>query len=203
MSMSQTETEQVLSLPMAAFKQENETIRQAFESEGRKLLAFIRRRIASERDAEDILQDVFFQFTAAMRDNPVDKAASWLFKAAGNKIIDWYRKKKPLSLESLNSTLSGDDDTGAGIEDLAFIDTEAPEIMFTREEFWQILEEILEELPEEQRDVFIMHEIEGRSFNEISELTGIGINTLISRKRYAVLELRRGLRDLYDDMFEN
>lgn len=204
MSMSQPETEQALSFQLSGINKDNESIRQTFESEGRKLLAFIRKRIASERDAEDILQDVFYQFTAAMRDDPIEKAASWLFKAAGNKVIDWYRKKKPLSLESLNSPVNDEEIVpGAGLEDIAFEDTSAPDIMFTREEFWPLLEEVLEELPEEQREVFIMNEIEGKSFREISEATGTGINTLLSRKRYAVLELRRRLRDLYDDMLEN
>jgi RNA polymerase sigma factor (sigma-70 family) len=202
--MPQTETGQVLSLELSGIQKQNESIGRIAESQGRKLLAFIRSRISSERDAEDILQDVLYQFTAAMREDPIDKAASWLFKAAGNRIIDWYRKKKHLSLESLNTKTEDEEDYAvAGLEDLAFDDTETPDILFTRGEFWPVVEEILEDLPDEQRDVFIMNEIEGKTFREISETTGEGVNTLISRKRYAVLELRKRLKDLYDDMLDN
>jgi RNA polymerase sigma factor (sigma-70 family) len=186
---------------LASVNRQNETIREIVEREWKKLNNFIRRRVSSEADAEDILQEVLYQFTAAMREDPIEKAASWLFKTAGNKIIDWYRKIKPASLDRLNE-FSGDefDSPSLPLEDAAFEDTNSAEILFQRSEFWPMLEEILGELPENQREAFIMHELEQKSFREISEITGAGINTLISRKRYAVLHLQKRLEDLYEDL---
>lgn len=195
------EMEQIQAIQLASVNRQNETIREIVEREWNKLNNFIRRRVSSEADAEDILQEVLYQFTAAMREDPIEKAASWLFKTAGNKIIDWYRKIKPASLERLNE-FSGDefDSPSLRLEDAAFEDTNSAEILFQRSEFWPMLEEILDELPENQREAFIMHELEQKSFKEISEITGAGINTLISRKRYAVLHLQKRLEDLYEDL---
>lgn len=192
--------EQIQAIQLASLKGQNETIREAVEREWKKLSNFIRRRVSNEADAEDILQDVFYQFTAAMREDPIEKTASWLFTAAGNKIIDWYRKIKPLSLDRLNQ-MTGDEieNPAYGIEDLEFGNILSPEAMSARNEFWPMLEEILDELPDLQREAFIMHELEKKSFKEISELTGAGVNTLISRKRYAVMYLKERLEDLYED----
>ena len=182
-------------------QKQNSRLSEVIKSESPRLLGFIKRRVAAESDAEDILQDVFYQFTRAMRQDPIEKAASWLFKAASNKIIDWYRKIKPSSLDKLNENVFDDDSNNSyNFEDLAFDDTQSQDIAYNRNEFWPMLEELLNNLPEKQREVFIMYELEGKSFKEISEITGTGVNTLLSRKRYAERYLREELRELYEEI---
>ncbi len=182
-------------------EKQNSRLKEVIEKESPRLLGFIKRRVAVESDAEDILQDVFYQFTKTMREDPIEKAASWLFKAASNKIIDWYRKIKPVSLDKMNEHTFDDElNTSYRMEDSHFKDTQSQDILFNRQEFWPMLEELLNNLPEKQREVFIMHELEGKSFREISEITGTGINTLLSRKRYAELYLREELQELYDEI---
>lgn len=178
----------------------NNEVKEVFETERKRLFNFIRSKISSVEDAEDILQGVFFQFVSSMRLEPIEKAASWLFRASSNKIIDWYRKIKPQRMEEMNFS----DDEGSFLK---FEDTLEAEFnsddSLRRSVFWDMLEEALNELPEEQRDAFIMNEIDGMSFREISEITGEAVKTLISRKRYAVLFLRERFRELYDDLLEN
>ncbi len=182
-------------------ERENSVLKEVIEKETPRLLGFIKRRVSAESDAEDILQDVFFQFTKAMREDPIEKTASWLFRAASNKIIDWYRKIKPVSLDKMNESVFDDSENNSfRYEDAGFEDTQSADILYTRQEFWPMLEELLNNLPEKQREVFIMHELEGKSFKEISEITGTGINTLLSRKRYAELYLREELKELYDEI---
>ncbi len=182
-------------------EKQNSRLKEVIEKESPRLLGFIKRRVAVESDAEDILQDVFYQFTKTMREDPIEKAASWLFKAASNKIIDWYRKIKPVSLDKMNERTFDDEmNTSYRIEDSNFKDTQSQDVLYNRQEFWPMLEELLNNLPEKQREVFIMHELEGKSFREISEITGTGINTLLSRKRYAELYLREELQELYDEI---
>ncbi len=182
-------------------EKQNSRLKEVIEKESPRLLGFIKRRVAVESDAEDILQDVFYQFTKTMREDPIEKAASWLFKAASNKIIDWYRKIKPVSLDKMNERTFDDEmNTSYKIEDSHFKDTQSQDVLYNRQEFWPMLEELLNNLPEKQREVFIMHELEGKSFREISEITGTGINTLLSRKRYAELYLREELQELYDEI---
>lgn len=182
-------------------EQQNSRLKEVIEKESPRLLGFIRRRVAVESDAEDILQDVFYQFTKTMREDPIEKTASWLFKAASNKIIDWYRKIKPVSLDKLNESVFDDETNNSfRLEDLSFNDTQNQDVEYHRQEFWPMLEELLNNLPEKQREVFIMHEFEGKSFREISEITGVGINTLLSRKRYAEIYLREELKELYDEI---
>ena len=144
----------------------------------KRLFSFIRSRVNSEEDAEDILQDVFFQFVGNA--DPVTELSGWLFRVARNKITDNYRKKRPELIDDIEFE-----------NELA--NKENPEIIFQREMFWEHLDEVLKELPEEQREVFILHELDGIPFKEIAEITGVPVNTLISRKRYAVLELRKKL----------
>jgi RNA polymerase sigma factor (sigma-70 family) len=172
-------------------------IAQAASDERRRLFAFIRRRVGSDSQAEDILQDVFYQLlTSYSVTEPLEQMTGWLFTVARNKIIDWYRKRRPGD-RSLEETI------GSGPLTLAEAlpaDTEGPDAGFDREIVAEELTEALEELPEKQRQVFVMHEIEGRSFNEIREITGDPLNTLLSRKRYAVLFLRRRLEDLYREI---
>jgi RNA polymerase sigma factor (sigma-70 family) len=185
-------------------EKQNSLVKEVIEKESPRLLGFIKRRVAVESDAEDILQDVFYQFTKTMREDPIERAASWLFKAASNKIIDWYRKIKPVSLDKMNESVFDDDvNNSFRFEDRVFEDTQSQDVLYSRQEFWPMIEELLNKLPEKQREVFIMHEFEGKSFREISELTGVGINTLLSRKRYAELYLREELKELYDEITSN
>ena len=182
-------------------EKENSLLKEVIEREAPRLLGFIKRRVAVESDAEDILQDVFYQFTKSMREDPIEKTASWLFRAASNKIIDWYRKIKPVSLDKMNESVFDDSENNSyRLEDGRYEDTQSADVLYHRQEFWPMLEELLNNLPDKQREVFIMHELEGKSFKEISEITGTGINTLLSRKRYAELYLREELKELYDEI---
>jgi RNA polymerase sigma factor (sigma-70 family) len=172
--------------------------------EKKRLFDHIRRKVATDVDAEDILQDVFFQFYDNDRSESIQSVGAWLFRVAENKIIDWYRKKKTLSLESLKvskENCTEDDEHALSLVDVLFDPTEKPDELYIRSQVWPMLADVLDELPEEQKEVFIMNELEEKSFKEISEITKIPINTLISRKRYAVLYLRSRLKDLYDDFF--
>jgi len=166
-------------------------------SERKRLLDFIRKRVRNQSDAEDILQDVFYQLvTNYSVTDPIEKLTAWLFTVARNKIIDWYRKRRPESLPSD----PGDLDSPLNLEEVLFDPKQNPDRVYARSLVWSELSEALDELPDEQRDVFVMHELEGRSFKEIAELTGEPINTLLSRKRYAVLFLREQLQELYNEM---
>ena len=184
---------------------QNQQIQETVRRERQRLLAFIRQRIPRQDDAEDILQDVFFEFTEMYRlMKPVEKIASWLFTVARNKITDRYRKKKPLLLEDVFSFNSSGEDEPYLIDDLlpaANIHTADVEMM--RETIMDALTEALDELPAEQREVFIAHELEDKSFKEIAAETGVTINTLLSRKRYAVLFLRERLKSIYEDLVNN
>ena len=172
-------------------------IAQAVAGERRRLFAFIRRRVASDSQAEDILQDVFYQLLTSYNvTEPLEQMTGWLFIVARNKIIDWYRKRRPGD-RALDEVLDGGPVTLAEVLPSA---AEGPDSGYDREVIAEELTEALEELPEKQRQVFIMHEIEGKSFNEIREATGDPLNTLLSRKRYAVQFLRRRLEELYREM---
>lgn len=162
-----------------------------------RLLEFIRRRVRTDEDAEDILQDVFMQLVANWSvTEPIDKLAAWLFTVARNRITDWYRKKRhaPMPRDP------NDDLLPLNLEDVLPDPAGTPENELVRSLIRDALEEALEEMPQKQRDVFVWHELEGRPFKEIAALTGEPVNTLISRKRYAVLFLRERLQDAYDDI---
>ncbi len=176
------------------------TVQQAIEQYGKKLFDFIRFRVTNTEDAEDILQDVYFQFTKAL-DNPepIEKISSWLFTAARNRIIDIYRKKKPDSFSSLLPSTTDDDDYLIEPQDFLLHDSNTPEEALTRKLFWQMLDEGLSTLPEEQRMVFEMHELQGMSFNDIAEVTGESVKTLLSRKHYAVKKLRSHFNEFYNE----
>jgi len=181
---------------------QNDSIRLTVERERKRLLDFIRKRVPTQEDAEDILQDVFFELTNTYRlMKPVEQVASWLFTVARNKITDRYRKKKPTSLEDHFAVRAGDDGDRLDISDFLPSNSNSPETEMMREAISDGLMAALEQLPAEQREVFIMHEIEDKSFQEISEITGANVNTLLSRKRYAVLFLREQLQSLYNDLF--
>ena len=168
---------------------------------GQRLFGFIRKRVNTEEDAEDILQDVWYQLTTTVDTEPIEQISGWLFAVARNKIIDRYRRRQPASLESL---LPETDEPGAA--DLAGIlldNSNNPETANLRALFWKTLQEALDELPEEQRTVFIQNELEGIPFKDIAAVTGEKVNTLISRKRYAVLFLRERLLTLYHEITEH
>lgn len=150
------------------------------------------------------MQDVLYQFFNTTRTEAIENTTAWLYRVAGNKIIDWYRKRKTLSLEQINSmhNESDEDNIPLHLEDMLFDPKENPDVLYLRSTVWPLLADTLDELPEEQKEVFVMNELEGKSFKEISELTGISINTLLSRKRYAMLYLREQLADLYEEFFD-
>ena len=172
---------------------------------GKRLLSFIRRRVDNEADAEDILQDIWQQLTLTVDTEPVEQLSGWLFKVARNKIIDRSRKKKPESLEGLLDIFTGDGESEAAPDftDILLDDSENPETAHLRSLFWKTLREALDELPQEQRDVFVWNELDDLSFKEIAARTGENVNTLISRKRYAVLHLRQRLLELYQEIIEH
>jgi RNA polymerase sigma factor (sigma-70 family) len=164
-----------------------------------RLRSFVRRRVADAAAAEDILQDVFFELVESYRlPRPVEEVGAWLFRVARNRITDFYRKKRPESLEDL-AQAAADEPDAAGIEDLLPSPEAGPEAAYALGVLLEELDLALNELPAEQREVFIEHEIEGHPFNEIAARTGVGINTLLSRKRYAVLYLRGRLREIHDE----
>jgi RNA polymerase sigma factor (sigma-70 family) len=165
---------------------------------GKRLFGFIRQRVNNEADAEDILQDVWYQLTATVDTEPIEQVSSWLFTVARNKIIDRYRKKKPESLEDALTFESEDGEVS--FKEILLADNNNPESEHLRNMFWKELQDALEELPEEQRDVFVWNELEDVPFKEIAERTGVQVNTLISRKRYAVLHLRERLQTLYNEI---
>jgi RNA polymerase sigma factor (sigma-70 family) len=181
--------------------QQNELIRDTVKKERGRLLDFIRKRVSSEEDAEDILQDVFYELIETYRlMKPVEKVASWMFTVARNKITDRYRKKKTLSLENQLGFSSEEEGERLNFEELLEDYSESADSELIRNIIIEALEEALEDLPAEQRNVFILHEVEDRSFQEISEQTGVSINTLLSRKRYAVLYLRKKLKSVYEEI---
>ena len=169
---------------------------------GKRLLSFIRRRVDNEADAEDILQDIWQQLTITVDTEPIEQLSGWLFKVARNKIIDRARKKKPESLESLLDIFAGENETEPDFTGILLDDSENPENAYLRELFWKTLHAALDELPREQREVFVWNELEDLSFKEIAARTGEKVNTLISRKRYAVLHLRERLLELYHEIIE-
>jgi RNA polymerase sigma factor (sigma-70 family) len=174
----------------------------AFRSERKRLFDFIRRRVRTEADAEDILADVFYQMIASYSvTEPIEKMTSWLLTVVRNKIIDWYRKRKPESLRQRADESALPQNLPLNLEDILFDPGQNPDVLYARSLVWTELADALEDLPDEQRDVFVMHELEGKSFKEIAELTGEPVKTLLSRKRYAVLYLREALQELYDDFY--
>jgi RNA polymerase sigma factor (sigma-70 family) len=170
-------------------------ISEAVEQQRGRLRNFIRSRVPDPSDAEDILQDVFYELVAAYRlAKPIEQLGAWLFRVARNRIIDRFRKQKSETVK-LRSTADGEDTLS--LEEVLPSPDEGPDGVFARGVLIEELEDALAELPPEQREVFIANEVEGRTFTEIAAETGTKINTLLSRKRYAVLHLRRRLREIY------
>lgn len=190
---------EVLTVQMTAHQ--NEEINKTVQRERGRLLRFIRERVNNDEEAEDILQDVFYQLVESYRlMKPVEQLTAWLFTVARNKITDRYRKKKP---ERLDSISVGFEDEGERLflaDLLSGKEADGSDKMMN-ELLMETLADALDELPVEQREVFIQHELEDKSFKEIAEEKQVTINTLISRKRYAVLFLRERLRSIYNEMF--
>ena len=178
--------------------EQDQRITETIARERGRLWNFIRRRINDEGEAEDILQEVFYELVEAYRlMKPVEQVGAWLFRVARNRITDLFRKKKP---EPLSQSLRTDEnDEPLFLEDLLPSKDAGPDAVFARGLLIEELEAALDELPEEQREVFIAHEIEGRSFKELANETGLSVNTLLSRKHYAVLHLRQRLQAIYDE----
>jgi RNA polymerase sigma factor (sigma-70 family) len=178
--------------------EQNEAIARTVEEQRPRLRSFIRRRVADAGDAEDILQDVFYELVAAVRmAQRIEQVGAWLFRVARNRIIDRSRKKRPDLFGDV--AVRSEEDDAPSFEDLLPSADAGPEAAYARGVLIGELEDALGELPDEQRAVFVAHEIEGRSFKELAEETGLSINTLLSRKRYAVMHLRERLRAIYDE----
>jgi len=164
-----------------------------------RLRNFIRRRVPDRRDAEDVLQDVFSELVEAYRlMKPIEHVGAWLFRVARNRIADLFRKRKPEALSGQQVFVS--DEETLSLEDLLPSRDAGPEEIYARSLLLEEFEDALDELPEEQREVFIEHEIEGRSFKELAARAGLGVNTLLSRKHYAIVHLRRRLRNIYEEL---
>jgi RNA polymerase sigma factor (sigma-70 family) len=182
--------------PMAL--EQDQRISEVVKREQSRLRNFIRRRVPDPRDAEDILQDVFYALVEANRLlMPIEHVTGWLFRVARNRITDLFRKKKPESFS--DAAIVDQDDERLQLEDLLPSPAAGPEALYARNVLLHELELAIDELPEEQREVFVAHELDGRSFRELSAETGVSLNTLLSRKRYAVLHLRERLQRIFDE----
>ena len=179
--------------------EQDQRISEAVKREQSRLRNFIRRRVADPRDAEDILQDVFYKLVEANRLlMPIDHVTGWLFRVARNRITDLFRKKQPESFSDAAVARNDADDEGLLFEDLLPSPDAGPEALYVRNLLLEELELAIDELPQEQREMFVAHELEGRSFKEIAAATGVSVNTLLSRKHRAVLQLRERLQSIYD-----
>lgn len=179
---------------------QNERLSETIGRERGRLRNFIRKRVADEAEAEDILQDIFYELIEAYRlMKPIEQVSAWMFRVARNRIIDFFRKKKSVSLSGSLLT-DGEGHENGSLEELLPSPDAGPEAVYERTVLLEELEAAIEELPEEQREVFIAHEIEGRSFKELSAETGVSVNTLLSRKHYAVLQLRQRLQSIHDEL---
>jgi RNA polymerase sigma factor (sigma-70 family) len=181
--------------------EQDQRISEVVKREQSRLQNFIRRRVPDPRDAEDILQDVFYELVEANHLlMPIEHLTGWLFRVARNRITDLFRKKKP---ESFSNTAAArkktEDDEFLRLDDLLPSPDAGPDALYARNLLLDELESAVAELPDEQREVFVRHELEGRSFKQMAADTGVSVNTLLSRKRYAVLHLRERLQSIYDE----
>ena len=179
----------------------DQRISEVVKREQSRLRSFIRRRVPDPRDAEDILQDVFYKLVEANRLlMPIEHVTGWMFRVARNRITDLFRKKKPETFRDA----AVEDEAGEALqlEDLLPSPDAGPEALYVRSVLLDELELALDELPDEQREIFVAHELEGRSFREMAAETGVSVNTLLSRKRYAVLHLRERLQSIYDEFMK-
>jgi RNA polymerase sigma factor (sigma-70 family) len=190
--------EKVISTNLIMAEQDQKLTETIGREQGR-LRNFIRKRVSDEADAEDILQDVFYELIEAYRlMKPIEQAGAWMFRVARNRIVDRFRRKKP---EAFTGVKDPDEESGDSLtlEDLLPSPDAGPEAAYARSIFMEELDAAIDELPEDQREVFIAHEYDGLSFKEISAETGVSINTLLSRKHHAVVHLRRRLQKIYDE----
>ena len=182
--------------------EQDERISEAIDRDKTRLRNFIRRRVADPSDAEDILQEVFYELVETYRlMKPIEQVGAWLFRVARNRITDLFRKRKPE--ESTNDPVVAEEGELGTLEDLLPSRDAGPEAAYARTVLLEELEHALAELPDEQREVFLAHEVEGRSFKELAVETGLSVNTLLSRKRYAVIHLRERLREVYDEFISS
>jgi RNA polymerase sigma factor (sigma-70 family) len=179
-------------------REQNRRLSDVIQGEYRRLFQFIRKRVGDQGEAEDILQDVFYELIEAYRlMQPIEQVGAWLYRVARNRIIDRFRKQR---LSAGNATRAGtEEDEALLLEDLLPSRDAGPEAAYARSVLVEELEAAIDDLPEEQRRVFIAHELEGRSFKEIADETEVNINTLLSRKRYAIVHLRRRLKAIYEE----
>jgi RNA polymerase sigma factor (sigma-70 family) len=178
--------------------EQDQRISEVVKRERSRLLNFIRRRVPDPGDAEDILQEVFYRLVEANRLlMPIEHITGWLFRVARNRITDLFRKKEPENFGDIS--IADENGEDLRFEDLLPSPDAGPEALYARHVLLEELKQALDELPKEQRDVFIAHELEGRSFKELSAENGVSVNTLLSRKRYAVLHLRERLQRVYDE----
>lgn len=185
---------------IAMTEKRRQNIIQTVGNYSKRLFYFIRGRVNTDEDAEDILQDVWYQFSNVVDTETIEQASAWLFTVARNKITDKYRKQQPVLLED---EMGYENEEGEwNVKEILLAENATPETEHLRNLFWQQLFAALDELPEEQRKVFVWNELEDISFNEIAGMTGEKVNTLISRKRYAVLHLRNRLEELYREIIE-
>jgi RNA polymerase sigma factor (sigma-70 family) len=190
--------EDAASLERMALEQD-QRISEVVKRERSRLRTFIRRRVPDPRDAEDILQDVFYELVEANRLlMPIEHVTGWLFRVARNRITDLFRKKRPESISE--AAVADEEDEVLQLEDLLPSPDAGPEALYARNVLLDELELAIGELPEVQREVFVAHELEGRSFREMAAETGVSVNTLLSRKRYALLHLRKRLQSTYDEL---
>ncbi len=181
--------------------EQDRQISEVIAEQGSRLRNFIRRRVPDPSDVEDIVQEVFYELVEANRLlMPIEHVTGWLFRVARNRITDLFRKKKPERFS--DAAVEGDEGELLRIEDLLPSPDAGPEALYVRNVLLEELEIALSELPDEQREVFIAHELEGRSFKELSAESGVGVNTLLSRKRYAVLHLRERLQSIHDEFMK-
>jgi RNA polymerase sigma factor (sigma-70 family) len=186
---------------MIAMIEQDRQIAKVIAEERPRLRSFIRRRISNDADADDLLQDVFFELVEAYRLlTPIDFVTGWLFRVARNRITDFFRKKRPGAFS--DEVLESEDGDLLDIGDLLPSPDAGPDALYLRGVLLDELNVALDELPVEQREVFLAHEMEGRSFKELSAESGVSVNTLLSRKRYAVLHLRQRLQHIYDEFQE-
>jgi RNA polymerase sigma factor (sigma-70 family) len=180
----------------------NSHIIQTIASYGKSLLGFIRKRVKNDADAEDILQDVWYQFSNVVNAGPIEQTSAWLYRVAKNKIIDKHKKRSETLIDDMLPAGNDDEDDILDFKAILLTEDATPETEYLRNLFWEQLFVALDELPENQRQVFIWQELDDMPFEEIAQKTGENINTLVSRKRYAVLHLRKRLKQLYKEITE-
>jgi len=180
----------------------NSHIIQTIASYGKSLLGFIRKRVNNDADAEDILQDVWYQFSSVVNAEPIEQTSAWLYRVAKNKIIDKHKKRTETLIDDMLPAGDDEDDDAPDFRAILLTEATTPETQYLRNLFWEQLFVALDELPENQRQVFIWQELDDMPFEEIAQKTGENINTLVSRKRYAVLHLRKRLKQLYKEITE-